>query len=268
MDENIKKHLVFHFYCDDNYEQNRAIKMHLQCLKFYSHVFDDALFCIAVQDINNKKLICDIEKNIIDCGFKNLTLKVVKNSIYREALTFYEEVVLKMKDTDGMTFFGHTKGYTNYIKLPNGATESNIDTWILGLYYLSLSNIEEVETYLFGKYAYKMYGSFLSYCEKNSYGQGFPLYSGTFFWINNQGLLIKENNNFPKLTDLTYAENFLSMIFNKDDFYNIGTYYGKNNFMSYIVNYYQFANETISWFLTEAELKDFIEYKAKMINSI
>lgn len=263
------KRLIFHFYAEKNYKENRAIKIHLNCLKYYSHIFDEALFCIAIDDAEDKDLYKSVEKDLIDCGFKDIRFKEVKNDVYREARTFYEEVARNMSNLDGMTFFGHTKGYTNYIRMPNGATVESLDQWITGLYYFSLNNVEEVEQNLFGQpFFNNFYGSFLSYCKIDCFGQDFPLYSGTFFWVNGLQLSQEKFWHIPKLDTLAYAENFLSKYYFYEDFSNKCNhrYSGINDYMAYCTNYYYYSPEVIPLFFLENEedLNKFIIYKNKM----
>lgn len=174
-----KKRLIFSFYAFDGYNDNMAIKLHLQCLKHYANVFDEALFVILVDDINNKDLVNEIKKKLIDCGFNDISFKVRKNTGYCEAKTFLDEIVCNMKYLDGLTFFGHTKGSTN-VQNKDAVIES-IEAWILGMYFLNLEYIDEVESTLTDM-GERFFGAFLS-CfpySKNKYRQ----YNGTFYWLN------------------------------------------------------------------------------------
>ena len=139
----IKKRLVFYFYTFENFMDNRAIKIHLKCLKKYSNVFDNALFIISIDDVNNSPLIFETETELLKLGFKDIRFKIHKNNGYCESQPFYEEIVRNLKYLDGLTFFGHTKGVTNYAK--SDVDIESIDAWLLGMYYLNLEFIPEVE---------------------------------------------------------------------------------------------------------------------------
>ena len=183
--KNIKKRLVFYFFTFENFMDNRAIKIHLKCLKHYAHVFDEALFIISLNDTDNSKLIFDTESELLKLGFKDIRFKVHKNNAYCEGQPFFEEIVEKLKYLDGLTFFGHTKGVTNVCKLD--ANFESLDAWLLGMYYLNLEFIEEVEVSLCYE-PHRFYGAFLM---NNEDGKGVNwFYSGTFFWMNCQTIYL------------------------------------------------------------------------------
>ena len=109
----MKKKLVFHFYCDSEWENNQAVKLHLKCLEYFSHIFDDAVVVISTNDISNKDMIMSVKKKIIcTLDVPSLTIKVKENTPFREAQTYHDEVL--GQDYDGIVFFAHTKGYTNF----------------------------------------------------------------------------------------------------------------------------------------------------------
>lgn len=267
----VKKRLIFHFYAGKDYRTNRAVLIHLECLKHYHKVFDEALFCVAVDDVNDSELITSVETDICKCGFKDLHFKVVQNDIYREARTFYDEIIAKIDVLDGMTFFGHTKGYTNYKDLPYFATSDKLDSWITGLYYFSLEFASEAELHLFGQPFFNVfYGSFLTYCEKDSYNKSFIYYSGTFFWTNALRLL-KNTKEMPLLDDLGYAERFPSCFFTVDDFYNrtMNSLSGYGYYMTFTTNLYYRIDEVIREFLNnEKDYNKFLNYKTKILANI
>lgn len=178
-DAHIKKRLIFYFYTFNGFLDNRAIQIHLRCLSHYCNVFDEALFIISIDDIEDDKLIFDTETEILKCGFRNIQFKVHKNNSYCESQPFFEEIVSKLDVLDGLTFFGHTKGITNVLK--NDVVIESIDAWILGMYYLNLEFIDEVEKSLCYT-PHRFYGAFLTDCKDPWYKQFF--YAGTFYWIN------------------------------------------------------------------------------------
>ena len=78
----INKKLVFHIFLYDdsvNYFNNVAYKMHMLCLKHYSHIFDKACFNISFENENREEQIIKFKKDIIECGFKNI--EIIQSSI-------------------------------------------------------------------------------------------------------------------------------------------------------------------------------------------
>lgn len=193
----IKKRLVFYFYATPEWREERAIKIHLECLKRYAHVFDEALFIISLDYPEDKELIKDVEIGLISLGFKDIKFKIHKNSPYCEAEVFHDEVVDNLDKLDGLTFFGHTKGVTNY----NSHSKDSIDNWIIGLYYLSLEFIDEVEQSLCF-YENRFYGSFLSLLNNHFY------YDGAFFWINCCAVANDIKNGYVSLPKYCYSKSY------------------------------------------------------------
>ena len=201
--EHIKRRLIFYFYTFNNFIDNRAIKIHLKCLKHYSNVFDEALFVVSLDDVNNTELIFNTEAELLKLGFKDIHFKVHKNNGYCEAQPFYEEIVRNLKVLDGLTFFGHTKGVTNYSK--EDINIESIDAWLTGMYYLNLEFVPEVE-YKMIKDISRFYGAFLT---DNRDGDGVNwFYSGTFFWLNCQMLYIDEITNEIEIPTYCHQRGF------------------------------------------------------------
>lgn len=178
-DGHIKKRLVFYFYTFKNFRDNRANQLHLKCLKHYSRIFDEALFVISLDETDDTNLIFETQVELLKCGFKNIQFKIHKNGPYREAQPFYNEIVKNLRYLDGITFWGHNKGTTNYNR--EGAEQESIDAWILGMYYLNLEFIDEVEKSLCDDVC-RFYGAFLTDCTDTDW-RCFA-YLGTFYWIN------------------------------------------------------------------------------------
>ena len=179
----IKKRLIFHFYSFANFRKNYAIQLHLKCLKHYSSVFDEALFIISVDNINDNDLILETQIAILQCGFKNVQFKIHENNLYYEAEPFYNEVISKLDILDGLTFWGHTKGTTNVLQ--EIKSMESLEAWILGMYFLNLQFIEEVEWALCVE-PHRFYGTFLTDLRE-SWAHCY-LYPGTFYWLNCPGI--------------------------------------------------------------------------------
>lgn len=210
--ESIKKRLIFYFYTFDGFKENRAVKIHLSCLKHYSSVFDEALFIIFLDDAEDKELIYETEAEILKIGLKDVRFKVHKNNWYCEAQPFFDEIVGKLKSLDGLTFFGHTKGITNYQK-PDVSRDS-LDAWLIGMYYLNLQFLDEVEFEMIYSLA-RFYGAFLT---ENSEHPGVDwFYSGTFYWLNclmiHNDSLIGEKEMPVSCHQRGFAESFPGLLY-------------------------------------------------------
>jgi hypothetical protein len=223
----INKILVFNFYLTENWGELITNKIHLECLKKYSNCFDGALFFVVVDDINNNKLITNFKKYIINSiSIVNISFVNKENDILREARNFYDEIALKLGSIEGLLFFGHNKGITNY----NSPKYDNdcVEKWITSMYYGCLSNNDELVDCLYNKRKLT-YGTLLNkmeddifstdeYREKINFWMGKRKYHymGTFFWMNCQSInsfLLNNNKVIPPLTDRWYAENFFSNLF-------------------------------------------------------
>lgn len=218
----MKHKLVFHFFLQKDYKINRANKIHFECMKRFLNVFDECLFVIAKAENTTDDIVKDFEKNIITIvTAKKCCFKIVENSVYREAKTFKEEIIDKLTEPyDGLVFFAHNKGITNYTQY----SMEYVDKWICSLYYLSLNFINEVETDLCGRiYNFQsfFYGSILTQATKEPDDHVFinknnVFYSGSFYWLNTGALLryIKHYNiSIPNVVDRAYVEAFPGEIF-------------------------------------------------------
>lgn len=186
----VEKTLIFHFYTPIEYKENAAIRMHLECLKMYSHVFNHAIFIIAVND-ETIHLVEEVEKDIIGCGFSgDVRFVVAENDAYCEARTFNEWIYEKLNDYDGLVFFGHTKGVTNVVKYPDYS--ENTMHWIFALYFYSFEFIEEMEAKMIGAafgYFRTFFGPLLMKCPPiNGKNSEIAHYPGTFYWMNTRRL--------------------------------------------------------------------------------
>lgn len=179
----MKKRLIFHFYLRHGWENFLTVQTHIKCLKYYAHIFDEALFVIGRDSKCTDEDIKNFQKLIIKIGFMNVRFKVTENTVLRESKTLKEEVFDKLEELDGITLFGHSKGVGNEMW---GCDIESVTTWIMGLYWLNLTSMWEVEGYL-GSIHTCTYGAFLNQDEAHLCEHKW-IYSGTFFWINTQKL--------------------------------------------------------------------------------
>lgn len=278
-----EKRLVFHFYVKEGWKTFITNRIHLECLKYYSYIFNEVIFVISVDDITDNELIRDIELNILDLNFTpNISFKIVENNYLRDSQTFYDYIATKLDTYDGLTFFAHNKGTTNL----NSYELENVINWITSMYFLSLEYVDEA-VYSLTDGRELSYGSLLNeikpydievteegiaprkkFAEKNNVflGEHKYLYMGTFFWVNGLSIyeyMRKNDIDLPKLTDRWYAENFCANLFNLDFAFSHKGRFSKN--------YLQEGAEIIEMVLhatVEEEYNQFLEFKNKIISSI
>lgn len=258
----MNKTLVFHFYTFDGFLKNRAINIHLKCLKQYHNVFNRALFVISTDDLSNHELIHETEEEILNCGFENIQFIVKQNNEFREAQTFYDEVILNLDIFDGIVFFAHTKGISNYAQFPNNAED--LDAWIYGLYYLNLNFIDETENFFNGIIPKMFYGAFLHVDINEVNWKKVPgYYQGAIYWLMPSTILeelkrgrLPMEKVYPKLENRIGAENYpMSLCYWRDN----GEYkLGSHNLMAtYLHNPYM-EGKKIASFLCGDKYKDFL----------
>lgn len=197
----MKLKFVYYFYAPKQ-EFPLIYDYHFACLKRFNNVFDEVLIVLSVDDITDYDYINSLKIKFIEIFkyTKTLTFKVYKNDYYyREALAFKNEIVDTISTSDSLTFFAHSKGFTNDFN-------ENLKYWTCAMYYFNLRDIEEVKTNLTTEitvfYSYLvMRGSEIP----TKYKWHFP---GTFYWINCPFLYLDKGTNFPELTNRWYAEMF------------------------------------------------------------
>lgn len=179
-------------YCGDDFLTNAANKVHFLCLSKYINLFDEARFTISVDDLSNSELIAYGLQFVSSLGSFEKTINIRKNTDLYEVDTFDKEFLRRHDELDGMVFFAHNKGTTNF-KNPE-LDHDSVFNWICGMYYYNFNFIDEVEGFFTGKLRAPevFYGTFLEYFskEKQSWVHAMPnnpsglMYCGTFYWIN------------------------------------------------------------------------------------
>lgn len=189
----MQKTLIYHLYCDDDFETNYANFVHKRCLQHYIGLFDEVRFTIAVDDLSNDALIKKGIEWIFDLGHTGKKdIRIVENGEYFEVGTFKSEILDSADKLDGAVFFAHNKASTNMVK--DGTVNESILKWVIGMYFYNLEFVDEVEGFFTGKTRAPevFYGAFLSYFtkERTSMVHAMPNnhsgleYAGTFYWIN------------------------------------------------------------------------------------
>ena len=204
----IGKTLVFHIYVydDKDYLNNIAYKLHLECLKRYSDIFNKACFNISCDNMDNKYLINQIKHDLIECGFDNLEIIVTKNDYFCEANTFKYFILDRLNDLNSLIFFGHTKGIINVedgINFPE-----NILHWVYTMYFFNLEeeyiiNMENMVIRSSGGYQNTFYGTLKQTYEND----GCSFYPGTFYWLNPMKLY-EDNRQGKVIIPKIYNRNF------------------------------------------------------------
>lgn len=276
-----QKRMIYHFYVSNEWDTSITNKIHFACLKKYAHIFNEVIICLSIDNIEDKETIKNVELFFLDLGLSpNITFKIIENSYLRDAETFYNEIVLKLGDYDGLTFFAHNKGTTN---LKTMAIDE-VSKWITSLYYFSLEYVDEM-AYLLTDGREMSYGPLLVAVDYNELPEIFDdgtskydfidranvllgknkyFYMGTFFWLNTLTIndYIKKNNiEIPQLSDRWYAENFCANI------YPLGFAFSHNG--KYSVNYLNGGvdiNTLINQIATESEKNAFEEFNKSIIN--
>lgn len=257
----IRKTLIFHFFIPDDYMENVAIKMHFECLKKYSHIFDRAIFYISATE-KSKQYISDVRRRlftVIDCH--DVRIKVVENTLFACAPTFREEILRKLGTyEDEIIFWAHTKGATNVSDIPS--KREMFLKWIYACYFYSLEFVDEVEHKLF--YDYKMfYGSLLMEIDKN---HGY--YVGGFYWLNPMHAyndLVKRGVPMPKMENRGLDEYFCS-VFNFEEGDGVLSTHGIVTRYLFKQNIYQQNFDEIIEFFGEYDtfMKQYNEIKEKL----
>lgn len=253
----VTKRLIFHFYLGKGWQDNIANKCHINCLRYFSHIFDEAIIIISHDNVNEHEIIDAKKLFITTIKSKSTTFKVCENNKYYEAETFKNEIIDNASKLDGITFFAHNKGVSNV--LDNGKSKISVLSWICALYYYGLNFFEEAEKTLCAEQDIVFYGPYLM---QDNYvpNKNHMWYAGTFYWVNT-GRLLKKCKNIPKICDREYAEwlpgelfdsgglkSHNGFVLNDSDLYNNWMYFAKNSAKS------------------EEEYNDFLSFKNEMIN--
>lgn len=254
------KKLVFNFYITSDWQNNKVNQIHLKCLKKYSHIFDELLFVIMVDNTGDIQLIREAERCLMDLHSKGrIIFKIAQNTKFRESLTFKEEIVDKL-GTDEAVFFGHNKGITN-IKTFD---KKIIYIWILWMYFYSLNYADEVEsTFIDSKTL--SYGSCCTVdMLPNRFIKNNWFYAGTFFWIHSKKLkwYIDSNNiKIPTMDDRVYDEEFLGNIINYS--YPVTQSYQGKYLVIDVDDYYHYAEHYLN--IVYPEHEDFKNFYNEII---
>jgi hypothetical protein len=127
-----KTRLIFSFYLTNDNLYDEINQLHLRLLSRYLWLFEDVIFCIIVDDNVEYKVIKELQKIVLGISYRNITFKIYENTNYRESYVLYNELATKLKELDGLTFFGHNKGISDTFGV------ENTKLWIAALYFFLL----------------------------------------------------------------------------------------------------------------------------------
>ena len=143
----MKHRMIYHVYIPNTCDFPEIYKLHFACIKEYASIFDDTIFVLSIDDIDNRKLIRKYQDIILDANFKgNLTFAIEQNDKnLREAKTFKKYIVDDIIPYEGLTFFAHSKGLTNKYT-------DNLKDWIAAMYFGCLGDVNLVDKYFSNQY--------------------------------------------------------------------------------------------------------------------
>jgi hypothetical protein len=179
----MRKRLIFFIFVDVKYKDTKYYDLHLYNLEKHINCFDCCTFHLSLKEFSDENLAFanEIIKRITAfASEKDLEFKFRKNTVFREAECFDEEVISRIKsETKEIVFFAHARG------LSHGVNESDF-MWIASMYYFNLGFISEVDRHFLDVSSRPQkifYGFPFSDCDKIR-GEKFNwFYPGTFYWI-------------------------------------------------------------------------------------
>lgn len=209
------KQLFYYFYID-SYEFYEVYKIHLECLKTYINVFDNVNIILSLDDINNNELI-NVWKEYIQSYLSILNINFIiiqNNPKHREGGYFYNQILCKSENIDGLIFWGHGKRDFDFNTI-------NVYDWICTIHYLNSFNINKLEEILSDESnEYCISGALL---EKYNLSLNQLMYAGGMYWLYPKKLFKLKHD---ALNNYIYVMWFLST--NKDVFDNRILYSGED----------------------------------------
>lgn len=254
----MKLRFVYYFYVPKNKEFPEIYKYHFACLKRYLNLFDDIIIILALDDPNDKDLIHYIEDIFIKMIYKNISFKIYKNDPYlREAIAFKNEIVDTLPISEYLTFFGHSKGFTNIFS-------NALKYWILAMYYFALEDLDNVKKKMIeGLCVFYGFAIMRGSCVSSKYKWHFP---GSMFWINCPHLYMEYRDEIPNLGNRSYVEMFPGSIIdlpaNNNDIHKVdwaGQYFLEGNY-----NFYENCPYLLKLSLAKEQYHKFVDFVAEI----
>lgn len=205
--DEVKRNLVYHLWIPENMSENykHIMSIHFECLRHFMDVFTDITFVLAY-DKKNDNLIKSFQRRLFGDGFVgNIAFKTVENTPFlKDGKTYYDEVLSKMDNLDGITFFAHSKGVTN---LDNTSVrKENVEKWITFMYWMNLHYATYASSILLRPHTIS-YGTFKF--NADNFTRNNWAYLGGFSWINTKKLYDYLGGRKPKNVDLGMSELYI-----------------------------------------------------------
>lgn len=250
----INKTLFFVCPITEDVTDSRAYKIHMECLRHFADVFEDAVIVLDKTDTYMRSEMLKVQNDFLGLGIDDIQFKVREQDNTFESQHFYNELLMKLRHYDNLVFFTHLKGLTNY-----GTFDTeNIDEWILGMYYQSLNFIDEVEYYLSSR-DNAFFGSFLVQTDKPN--ETYLHYEGCAYWVN--PYILRKIGMFEKPCNRWYAEDFPYRNYTEDDTV-MPAHNGRYTFNS---NMYSDA-VLVNKFILGDDYNGFEEYKSNILGKL
>lgn len=207
----MEKRLVFFIFVDAKYKDKKFYELHLYNLEKYINCFDCCTFHLSFKEFSDENMMFAneiIQRITKFAADKKLEFKFRKNTEFREADCFEEEVISRIKnETKEIVFFGHARG------LSHDFNESDL-MWITSMYYFNFEFISEVNRHFIdvtSRPQKLFYGFPLSDCDAFRVEKFNWFYPGTFYWIKCDSVkYFSDLYSFPLYDkhDRCFAEDF------------------------------------------------------------
>jgi hypothetical protein len=246
-----------------DYDHQVCENIHKACIKEFLSQFDEAVIVFTMNnwDKDRYEEYC---KFFLKWGPSDISFKYLSNHPSRECNTFRKEIIEKMNLLDGLTFFCHNKGITNF-----GLNRKSISLWIIAMYWYNLSNMEFPVNETIG--ASRMCTGILNYYNENDAWTRYHwMYSGTFFWLNCQQIhdhLVRTGMEMPCVNSRNDVENWIGDVIPRNRagsiMYNIDNPHGE-----WIWDPYNNMEQILEQYSTPSDYESFIQFYNKIIGSL
>jgi len=259
---NVKTRLVMHYWIPDSHlpeDQDYKLceKIHHICLNEFLPNFDESIIVFTMDDYN-EEVYNRYRKLFLDFGAKDITFRYRKNHPSRECITFKMEVVDKLKLLDGITFFLHNKGITNF-----DYNRQSIMHWIVSMYWYNLHNFDFPISETIG--ASRLCTGIFNYLhDEYTWSNYHWHYSGTFFWLNCQQIydfIRRKNIELPCLNSRNDVENWIGDVIPRNRASSPMSYFEDN----IDINPYDRAWDYIQQLSTPEDLANYSDFFNKVV---
>ena len=275
MVDTVKTRMVFHWWIPSVKPRHyhKINELHLECLKNYNTRFNESIMVLSCDDLSDP-YIEEFKRKIYDIGLTgDIHIKIVENNIiYREAITYNNEILFKMDELDGITFFAHNKGTSRY-DMDNHDKEELLKQWIVFMYFMNLEDFNHVRHHLSTPVAL-CYGTMLYHNNDNTFyfNKHNWAYLGSFQWLNTKKIfdyIGKKKTSYDPADAELYIPNYIP--FNTEMVRSYFTCYAEYPFNEdHWMNLYEsrkLFEETISQQATDEHLTLFYDFYKRLISN-